>query len=250
MENDSRPIKCQNRFDALSSDDSEAEELMAFPLLGDSTERLRAEHHLKMPRAPKKSSQKSRKRKEVTWDPDAEKIRVETDRQSEAYILTEEARDIPTFTASEWREEKDHWVKVTSIIDSGAVQSIAPPEMAPSVPIVPSPGSKRGQKYLAANGGRIANAGQQLLHVQTEDGRAAEINFQIASVTRPLCSVGEMCDRGNRVLFGRGGGFIQNLQSGELTPFRREGGIYALDFYLPSGQGLRGDPGFAGQGSS
>ena len=172
-------------------------------------------------------------------------------KRDEAYILTEDVQDIPTFTASEWREENDHWVKVTGIIDSGAVQSIAPPEMAPGIPILPSPGSKRGQKYLAANGSRIANSGQQRLHVHTEDGRPAEINFQIASVTRPLCSVGEMCDRGNRVLFGRGGGVTQNLKSGEITPFRREGGIYALDFYLAAGgQGPRRNPGFPGQGNS
>ena len=95
----------------------------------------------------------------------------------EAYILTEGAQDIPTFTASEWRKEKDNWVKVTSVLDSGAVQSIAPPDMAPRVLITLSPGSKRGQKYLAANGGRIPNEGQQLLHVRTEGGKAAEIKL-------------------------------------------------------------------------
>ena len=63
--------------------------------------------------------------------------------------------------------------------------------------------------------------------------------------------MGEMCDRGNRVLFGRGGGVIQNLKTGEITPFRREGGIYALDFYLAAGgQGPRRNPGFPGQGNS
>ena len=35
-------------------------------------------------------------------------------------------------------------------MDSGASAPVAPPEMAPHVPIEPSPGSKRGQKSTTA----------------------------------------------------------------------------------------------------
>ena len=56
--------------------------------------------------------------------------------------------------------------------------------------------------------------------------------FQIADVSKPLVSVSAICERGNRVVFGRGGGFILNLESGEQTPFFRQNGIYVLEMWL------------------
>ena len=57
-------------------------------------------------------------------------------------------------------------------------------------------------------------------------------------VKRALFSVAKICDRGNRVIFGQGGGVIHNLATQQLTPFRRTGGIYALDLWVNT-QGFR-----------
>ena len=76
----------------------------------------------------------------------------------------------------------------------------------------------------------MANEGEQSLKVMTEEGATTDITFQITEMRRPLCSTGKICDRGNRFVFGRGGGVIHNLGTGRLTPFRRRGNIYALDF--------------------
>ena len=77
----------------------------------------------------------------------------------------------------------------------------------------------------------------------TEDGAGTSMTFQIVDVKQPLCSVTKLCDRGNRIVFGRNGGVIQNLRTGNLTPFRRQGGVYALDLWVdqsePSSTGFR-----------
>ena len=49
--------------------------------------------------------------------------------------------DIP-LNALSWRDESHpQWVRMRSVMDSGAAQSVAPPSMAPGVPIEESPGS-------------------------------------------------------------------------------------------------------------
>ena len=122
-------------------------------------------------------------------------------------------------------------MKVTSVVDSGAAEHVASSETAPNVRIMPSAGSRRGQKYITAKGDVMVNEGEQSLKVMTEEGATTDITFQITDVRRPLCSVGKICDRGNRVVLGRGGG-IHNVGTGRLTPFRRRGNIYAVDFWV------------------
>ena len=81
-------------------------------------------------------------------------------------------------------------------------------------------------------GKSIPNEGQQELPLVTNDGLAAPMTYQVADVRKTLCSISKVCDRGNRVIFGRRGGVVQNMSSGVITPFRREGGIYILDMWL------------------
>ena len=52
--------------------------------------------------------------------------------------------------------------------------------------------------------------------------------FQIADVSKPLVSVSSICEKGNRVIFCRAGGMVQNLKTGGLIPFQRESGIYVF----------------------
>ena len=125
-----------------------------------------------------------------------------------------------------------NWIKVRSVVDSGASAPVAPPSMAPNVPVEPSPGSRRGQKYASASKHKIKNLGQQKLKACTENGSFTEVLFQIADVSRPLVSVSGICEMGNRVVFGKGGGVVQNLRTGRQTPFYRQNGIYVLDMWL------------------
>ena len=104
----------------------------------------------------------------------------------------------------------ERYVPFSSVMDSGASDHVTPADGAKS----------------------IQHEGEQKLPLVTGDGSAAHMVYQVAAVRRPLTSIAKLCDRGNRVMFGRGGGIVQNLQTGKVTPFRREGSIYMLDTWV------------------
>jgi hypothetical protein len=131
-----------------------------------------------------------------------------------------------------WRQEKEDWVHVKSVMDSGCGVSVAPPGMCPSHPIMESEGSRHGQEFMSASEHELPNLGEQLLAVVMEDGKETNIKYQIADVSRALNSVTEICDAGHHVIFGRGGGSIVNIATGKETPFKREGNIYCLDYWV------------------
>ena len=132
-----------------------------------------------------------------------------------------------------WKDESDpDWIRLRTVMDSGAAENVGPPTMAPTVPTLDSPGSLRGQAYIAAGGERIPNLGQQTLNVTTNEYHEGQAIYQIAEVTRPLTAVGTTCDKGNLVVYGQHGGCIYNLESGMQTHFTRRGGIYELDLWI------------------
>ena len=126
------------------------------------------------------------------------------------------------------------------MLDSGASDHVGDGSAAPEIPVEPSPGSQRGLTYGCAGGKEIPNEGQQRLPLVTCSGNKAGLTFQVAEVSKNLASVSKVCDMGNRVIFGKGGGVIQNLHSGIITPVRRQGGIYILDLWLDRQQGRNG----------
>eukprot|EP00972_Heterocapsa_arctica_P073431 10845877-Heterocapsa_arctica.AAC.1 len=61
--------------------------------------------------------------------------------------------------------------KTEGTVDSGASQSVAPIGAAPSVKVVGSEGSRRGQHYISAGNERIPNIGEQVIHFTTGEGK-------------------------------------------------------------------------------
>ena len=76
--------------------------------------------------------------------------------------------------------------------------------------------------------------------VETEEGVPCMVDFQIADVSKPLMSVGKICDQGHEVVFRRDGGVIRSLYDGTETRFARDKGLYMLNIWspLPDGQGF------------
>ena len=136
--------------------------------------------------------------------------------------------------------DKEGWVKIKGVMDSGASESVAPPTMCPHYEITPSPGSLAGQEYVSASDDRIPNLGEQVLSIVTSDGKDCTVKYQVADVSRPLNAISEICDaggeHGQHVIFGKNGGMIVNLETGRQTPFAREDGVYTLEFWVkPTG---------------
>ena len=150
----------------------------------------------------------------------------------------------------EYKTIQDGWVKVKGVMDSGASEGVAPPTMCPHYEIQPSPGSIAGQNYVSASDDLIPNLGEQELDAETADGRSCKVKYQMAEVSRPLNSVSEICDAGGEygqhVVFGRNGGAIINLETGQHTPFYREDGIYVLEMWVKPND--KSNSGFRRQG--
>ena len=140
----------------------------------------------------------------------------------------------PIMAVDSWRSEHDQgWVRIEAVADSGAAAPVAPITMAPGLPTRSSAGQREGRSFFDASGGELKNLGEQELQVITDNGMATSMLFQLAEkVTRPLMSVSCICDKGNRVIFGRGGGVIQNLETGQEIPFERRGGIYVIGLWV------------------
>ena len=147
----------------------------------------------------------------------------------------------PLLGCGSWQEDHGDWVRVQGVVDSGACKPVAPPSMAPGFPVRQNAASRAGKAYSSASGHPLLNLGEQLLSAITDDGIETELLFQLADVSCPLISVSQICDRGNRVIFGRGGGVILNLETGQEVPFQRMGGVYALGMWMRRGDAKLAD---------
>ena len=73
-----------------------------------------------------------------------------------------EKQDDTPLNSVSWRDESHpNWVRIRTVMDSGAADSVAPPTLAPHVNISESNGSRRGQCYVSASGNRLSNMGKR-----------------------------------------------------------------------------------------
>ena len=117
------------------------------------------------------------------------------------------------------------FTKVKSVLDSGESASCAPDCMCPEVKGRPSEGSLRRQMHTAAGGKKIANEGEKNITMVTGSYNVVQTNWQTVDITRLLSSVRQICLKGNRVLFDAEGGVINNIESGQETPFTIENNV-------------------------
>ena len=123
-------------------------------------------------------------------------------------------------------------------LDSGAVVHVCAPEDCPGYLLAESPGSKQGQRFLMGDGGTIANLGQKRLHLSDDDRDLCSV-FQIAAVTRPLMSVGKICDEGHNITFDATQAVVRDQNGAELCKFHRTpGGLYVAKMRLRNPAGF------------
>jgi hypothetical protein len=122
------------------------------------------------------------------------------------------------------------WVEAA--MDSGAVHSVAPPGFFPGV-TQPSPWSRAGRGYRAANGTAIKNLGQIDVPFATAEGFRCRLPFQVAEVEQALLSVSHLTSAGNIVQFGDTDGNVVNRTTGRSIALERRGGIYIMKMWIP-----------------
>jgi hypothetical protein len=121
---------------------------------------------------------------------------------------------------------------VEAVVDSGAVHSVAPPGIFPGK-VCPSPWSRAGRGYRAANGTGIKNLGQVDVPFATAEGHRCKIPFQVAEVEQPLLSVSHLTSAGNLVQLGDTDGNVVNLKTGRSIALERRGGVYIMKMFIP-----------------
>ena len=87
---------------------------------------------------------------------------------------------------------------------------------------------------MMGDGGKTPNQGQVALNL-SNGGPASAIQsiFQVASVTRPLMSVGQICDEGYKVDFFKEYAVITDKNQREVLRFERQaGGLYTAKMKL------------------
>ena len=92
------------------------------------------------------------------------------------------------------------------------------------------------------DGGTIPNLGQSQLNLSDESiDRDIQSVFQIAAVTRPLMSVGRICDEGHSITFNAIMAVVHGKDGSELCRFQRSaGGLYVAKLKLRSPAGFPG----------
>ena len=119
-------------------------------------------------------------------------------------------------------------------LDSGCCDHIVDMADIPGYACVlaPSPGSKRNQKIVVGNGGRVKNQGQVDLRMSTKgDTASSDLHsvFQVAEITRPLMSVSLITDLGLHCIFDDKKAEVMNDKGEILCAFERKGGLRRAD---------------------
>jgi hypothetical protein len=130
----------------------------------------------------------------------------------------------------------ENWVDIDIIValDSGSQDHVCAEEDAPGYDLLQSEGSKSQQYFIFGDGGRLPNMGDKKLNLEPEDSaNAISSCFQIARVTRPLMSVGRICDGGSKVVFEEDKATVFSREGNEICVFtRKPGGLYLCNMRL------------------
>ena len=65
--------------------------------------------------------------------------------------------------------------------------------------------------------------------------RSYSIRFNVANVQRPLAAASKVVEKCNRVVMEPGGGYIEDVASGERIQLRLDRGVYVFDVKLNDG---------------
>ena len=113
-------------------------------------------------------------------------------------------------------------------LDSGATETVIPPDILTGHELREGAPFKRRVEYEVANGVQIPNMGEREFVGVTEYGAERSIFAQVCDVNRGLLSVRKVTKSGNKVVFDEDGSYIQNKATGEITMLKENAGMYEL----------------------
>ena len=112
-------------------------------------------------------------------------------------------------------------------LDSGSKDHVCHSGDVRGYVIEASPGSRAGQRFIVGKGTRFPNDGQPVLNLQATNKNTMATTFQVAKVSRPLMSVGRLCDAGMDVLFKQDRADVRATDGSVILSFEwQSGGLY------------------------
>lgn len=124
------------------------------------------------------------------------------------------------------------WEAIEMAVDSGASETVLPPDQLTSVVLEEGAAKKRGVSYEVANGDQIPNLGERRFQGVTDQGHVRGITAQVCEVNKPLLSVSKLVAQGNRVVFEAQGSYVQDTSTGERLWLAESGGMYSLKLWV------------------
>ena len=128
--------------------------------------------------------------------------------------------------------DKDEWQEVHLAVDSGATETVVGTNMLTHIETTEGVAYKKGVQYEVASGELIDNLGEKQFIGVDGQGTARKITAQVCEVNKALLSVKRTVAAGNRVVFENGGGYIEDLETGDRLPLEEKGGMYMLHMWV------------------
>ena len=211
-----KTFNSRNRFEELKTEDdvNDTKIILEEARAGVETMRIRWQSDVDKQKEERKARKTKRKKDNVT-------IAGEVN-----FLGEKKSNGLSNMRAAGFRE-----VEVT--VDSGACDTVIPPEEYEDIPTVESEQSKQGFEYEVANGDTIPNLGEKRCLMMTERSRIPKrIDFQVADVHKPLLAVSRAADMGYETRLGKQGGCLLDTVTGEAIPIRRKGNLYVMRVWI------------------
>ena len=130
-------------------------------------------------------------------------------------------------------EKWDGYECVEVLVDSGAGARVCGPQHFESFAMSSDPArTNANAEYVAADGGRIPNLGEEQVTGMSDLGTNMAIKFQVTSVDKPLIAVSMLTAAGHEVTFGQAGGTVRNKVTGRKTPVMKRNNVYVVNIWV------------------
>ena len=126
------------------------------------------------------------------------------------------------------------WERIAMKIDSGAIDTVMPPNTATGFTVHQTDQSVNGPGFRAANGTSIKHHGEKRIEGWNDDFQPLAMTAQVADVKATLGSVHQMLKAGNMVHFEKGNCFIQNRVTGAKTKIEEKNGTFEVGVWVKS----------------
>ena len=130
------------------------------------------------------------------------------------------------------------WELLEFAVDSGAMETVVPPDVLHCINLMQGAANKRGVEYEVANGEKIQNLEEEKFVGTSEEGTERNMTAQVCDINKALLSVKRVVKAGNRVVFDEDGSYIEDKQTGEKMWMEENNGMYILKLWVRAKSGF------------